>query len=316
MSAPVHASRLAAEADRPYLGFGLGLRPEHYQAILDAPPPGIDWLEILSENYLVPGGKPLHYLDRIRAHYPMVMHGVSLSIGGCDPLDMDYLHALRALAARIEPHWISDHLCWTGVDGRILHDLLPLPYTEQALAHVAARVRQVQDVLGRRILLENVSSYLGYVDSAISEWEFFDALAREADCLILLDVNNIHVSAHNHHFDPLHYLDGIDPARVWQIHLAGHSQAGALLIDTHDHPVPDPVWDLYAQALERLGPVSTMIERDAQIPPLEVLLAELDHARALAASVTDSRAPVPIPAPAPALGGAAMPRPMPSPAAR
>jgi hypothetical protein len=284
MPVPAAPASGPAAGERAYLGFGLGLRPDHYQAFLDAPPRGVDWLEVLSENYLVPGGKPLHYLDRIGAHYPLVMHGVSLSIGGCDPLDRDYLRALRALAERIEPRWVSDHLCWTGVDGRNLHDLLPLPYTEEALAHVAGRVRQVQDALGRRILLENVSSYLGYTHSAMSEWAFLDALAREADCLILLDVNNIHVSAHNHHFDPLAYLDGIDPARVWQIHLAGHSHAGGLIIDTHDHAVPDPVWALYAEAIRRLGPVSTMIERDGDIPPLEVLVDELDAARALAAS--------------------------------
>jgi len=287
MSAPAHAlpaPRPAAGGERPYLGFGLGLRPEHYQAILAAPPTGVDWFEILSENYLVPGGKPLHYLDRIREHYPLVMHGVSLSIGGCDPLDRDYLRALRALTVRIEPRWVSDHLCWTGVDGRNLHDLLPLPYTKEAIAHVAARVRQVQDALGRRILLENVSSYLGYTESALSEWEFLDAVAREADCLILLDVNNIHVSAHNHHFDPLAYLDGIDPARVWQIHLAGHSHAGALIIDTHDHAVPDPVWVLYAEAIRRLGPVSTMIERDDDIPALDVMVDELGAARTVAAA--------------------------------
>jgi hypothetical protein len=209
---------------------------------------------------------------------------VSLSIGGCDPLDRDYLRALRALTVRIEPRWVSDHLCWTGVDGRNLHDLLPLPYTEEAIAHVVARVRQVQDALGRRILLENVSSYLGYTESALSEWEFLDAVAREADCLVLLDVNNIHVSAHNHHFDPLAYLDGIDPARVWQIHLAGHSHAGALIIDTHDHAVPDPVWALYAEAIRRLGPVSTMIERDDDIPALDVMVDELGAARTVAAA--------------------------------
>lgn len=286
MSAPAHAlaASLPAAAVRPCLGFGLGLRPEHYQAILAAPPTGVDWFEVLSENYLVPGGKPLYYLDRIREHYPLVMHGVSLSIGGCDALDLDYLRALRVLAARIEPRWVSDHLCWTGVDGRNLHDLLPLPYTEEAVAHVAGRVRQVQDVLGRRILLENVSSYVSYTESVMSEWEFLDAVAREADCLILLDVNNIHVSAHNHHFDPLAYLDGIDPARVWQIHLAGHSHAGGLIVDTHDDAVPDPVWAIYAQAIRRLGPVSTMIERDADIPPLHVLVRELDAARTIAAA--------------------------------
>ena len=268
---------------RPFLGFGLGLRPEHYSAVLDGRP-AVDWFEIISENYLVDGGKPLHYLDRIRAHYPMVMHGVSLSIGGSDPLDPDYLAGLKRLAARVEPAWVSDHLCWTGIDGRNLHDLLPLPYTEEAIAHVADRVARVQDYLGRQILLENVSSYVTYTDSRVSEWEFLSAVAERADCGILLDVNNVYVSAHNHGFDPLAYLDGVPVERVRQIHLAGHSRNGPLIIDTHDHPVPDPVWELYAEAVARLGPVSTMIERDDDIPPLEVLLEELARARCLAES--------------------------------
>ena len=275
--------RRNASAGRPFLGFGLGLRPEHYPAVLEGRP-AVDWFEIISENYLAAGGKPLYFLDRIREHYPMVMHGVSLSIGGCDPLDPDYLAALKRLAARVEPAWISDHLCWTGIDGRNLHDLLPLPYTEEAIAHVAGRVGQVQDCLGRRILLENVSSYVTYTDSRISEWEFLSAVAERADCHILLDVNNVWVSAHNHGFDPLAYLDGVPPGRVRQIHLAGHSHNGSLIVDTHDHPVPDPVWALYAEAIARLGPVSTMIERDDDIPPLEALLAELAQARSLAES--------------------------------
>ena len=275
--------RRNASAGRPFLGFGLGLRPEHYPAVLEDRP-AVDWFEIISENYLVAGGKPLYFLDRIREHYPMVMHGVSLSIGGCDPLDPGYLAALKRLAARVEPAWISDHLCWTGIDGRNLHDLLPLPYTEEAIAHVAGRVGQVQDCLGRQILLENVSSYVTYTDSRISEWEFLSAVAERADCHILLDVNNVCVSAHNHGFDPLAYLDGVPPGRVRQIHLAGHSHDGSLIVDTHDHPVPDPVWALYAEAIARLGPVSTMIERDDDIPPLETLLAELAQARSLAES--------------------------------
>ena len=275
--------RRNASAGRPFLGFGLGLRPEHYPAVLEDRP-AVDWFEIISENYLVAGGRPLYFLDRIREHYPMVMHGVSLSIGGCDPLDPGYLAALKRLAARVEPAWISDHLCWTGIDGRNLHDLLPLPYTEEAIAHVAGRVGQVQDCLGRQILLENVSSYVTYTDSRISEWEFLSAVAERADCHILLDVNNVCVSAHNHGFDPLAYLDGVPPGRVRQIHLAGHSHNGSLIVDTHDHPVPDPVWALYAEAIARLGPVSTMIERDDDIPPLETLLAELAQARSLAES--------------------------------
>jgi uncharacterized protein (UPF0276 family) len=263
------------------LGFGLGLRVDHYEAILADNPP-VDWFEALTENYLVPGGKPLDYLMRIRERYPMVMHGVSLSIGSTQPLDRNYLSQLKALAARVEPQWVSDHLCWTGIAGRNMHDLLPLPYTEEALANVVERVRTVQDILGRRILLENVSSYVTYRDSQVSEWEFLSEIARRADCLILLDVNNIYVSSVNHEFDPLDYLNAIPVDRVQQIHLAGHENHGDYLIDTHDHPVPDPVWELYSAAVRRFGSVSTMIERDANIPPLEELCAELDAARQLA----------------------------------
>jgi len=263
-------------------GFGLGLRRQHYEAIL-AEQPAVGWFEILTENYLVPGGKPLHYLDRIRAHYPMVMHGVSLSIGSSDPLNLDYLAEVKALAQRIQPAWVSDHLCWTGVGGLNLHDLLPLPYTEEALGHVVNRVRRVQDFLDRQILLENVSSYLTYNASMMSEWEFLAAVATEADCLILLDINNIFVSAFNHGFDPLAYLDGIPAERVRQFHLAGHLNLGTHIVDTHDHPVIDPVWSLYREAVRRLGSVPTMIERDDNIPELGELLGELDLARAHAA---------------------------------
>ena len=266
---------------QPSLGFGLGLRVDHYEEILRAAP-AVDWFEALTENYLVPGGKPLHYLTRVRERYPLALHGVSLSIGSTAPLDRGYLEQLKALAARIEPAWVSDHLCWTGVASRNTHDLLPLPYTEEALRHIIARVRTVQDILGRRILLENVSSYVAFRDSALSEWEFLAEVARGADCLLLLDVNNIYVSSVNHEFDPHEYLAGIPPERVQQIHLAGHENHGDYLIDTHDHPVPDPVWQLYAAALARLGPVATMIERDDRIPPLAELVAELDEARAIA----------------------------------
>jgi uncharacterized protein (UPF0276 family) len=268
-------------ATRAQLGFGLGLRPEHYLDVLEGTP-AVDWFEVITENYLVPGGKPLHYLERVRERYPVVMHGVSLSIGGCDPLDMEYLAGVRALADRVRPEWISDHLCWTGIDGRNLHDLLPLPYTEEAIEHVAGRVRRVQDFLERRILLENVSSYVSYRQSEMRECDFVAAVAERADCLVLLDVNNVHVSAHNHGFDARDFVDGLPADRVWQIHLAGHSRSGELVVDTHDHPVPDPVWELYAHALRRLGPVSTMIERDADIPPLSVLVDELDAARGAA----------------------------------
>jgi uncharacterized protein (UPF0276 family) len=266
----------------PPLGFGLGLRTVHYEAIL-ADKPRVDWFEIISENYLVPGGRPLDYLDRIRADYPMAMHGVSLSIGSDDPLDRDYLTRIAALARRIEPAWISDHLCWTGVSGLNMHDLLPLPYDEATLDHVVARIGQVQDALGRRLVLENVSSYVTYRQSTMPEWQFLAEVVRRADCLILLDVNNIHVSAFNHDFDPLAYLDAIPAERVQQIHLAGHEDNGDHIIDTHDHPVIDAVWRLYGEAIRRCGPVSTMIERDDKIPPLGELLAELEQARAIAA---------------------------------
>jgi len=219
---------------------------------------------------------------RIRERYPMVLHGVSMSIGSTQPLDHAYLAQLKALATRVEPAWISDHLCWTGIAGRNMHDLLPLPYTEEALANVVERVRTVQDVLGRRILLENVSSYVTYRDSQLSEWEFLREVAQRADCLLLLDVNNIYVSSVNHEFDPLDYLQAIPVDRVQQIHLAGHENHGDYLIDTHDHPVSDPVWELYDAAVRRFGSVSTMIERDDNIPPLEELCSELDAARQLA----------------------------------
>ena len=269
---------------RPFLGFGLGLRPDHYPYI-EEHRPDIDWFEILSENYMVPGGKPLAHLDRIRADYPVVMHGVSLSIGSTDPLDEDYLDALAALAERAQPEWISDHLCWTRVDHTNSHDLLPLPYNETVVDHVAGRIRQVQDRLGRRILIENLSSYVTYHASEMSEWEFLDEIACRADCLILLDINNIFVSAHNHHFDPMDYILGISPERVMQFHLAGHSHSGPLIVDTHDHPVCDPVWALYKAALRHFGPVSTMIERDDNIPPFPELREELRIAERIAARV-------------------------------
>lgn len=269
----------------PFAGFGLGLRPAHYAEFL-AGPQAVDWLEIISENYMVQGGKPLAMLDTIRADYPVAMHGVSLSIGSVAPLDRDYLRQLKALARRIEPMWISDHLCWTGVHGTNLHDLFPLPYTEEALRHVVARIRQVQDTLETRLVIENVSSYIAYADSVMSEWAFLSAVAEEADCLLLLDVNNIYVSGRNHGFVPRDFVDGVPPGRVQQIHLAGHSDLGDLVIDTHDAPVADAVFELYAHACRRLGPVSTMIERDAEIPPLAALIEELDRVRATAARAT------------------------------
>jgi uncharacterized protein len=260
------------------LGFGLGLRPDHYDAILSERP-SIGFFEALTENYLGAGGKPLHYLDRVRAEYPLVLHGVSLSIGSTQPLNRDYLKAVKALKQRVQPNWISDHLCWTGTDGVNLHDLMPLPYTEEALNHLVPRIQEVQEFLGERILLENVSSYVSYRHSHMTEWHFLVELCARADCLLLLDVNNVYVNSINHHFDPIDFLRAIPRQRVTQIHLAGHERQGSFIIDTHDAPVADPVWELYGCACERFGAVSTMIERDANIPPLEALLEELDSAR-------------------------------------
>ena len=259
-------------------GFGLGLRPEHYAAFAERRP-AVDWLEVISENYMLPGGAPLRHLDRLRCDYPMAMHGVSLSIGSADDLDPEYLRALKALADRIEPAWISDHLCWTGVDHHNLHDLMPMPYTEAALRHLCERVARVQDHLGRRLLLENVSSYVSFDADEMSEWAFVAELARRADCDLLLDVNNVYVSSVNHGFDARSYIDALPRERVRQIHLAGHEDHGSHLIDTHDHPVCDAVWKLYGYTTRRFGAVPTMIERDDRIPPLAELVAELDVAR-------------------------------------
>lgn len=266
---------------RPFLGFGLGLRTEHYQYVLDNKP-AVDWFEILSENYMVPGGKPLANLDQIRDHYPMVMHGVSLSIGSTDPLNKGYLKQLKQLVDRVEPHWLSDHLCWTSVDGTNSHDLLPLPYNETTINHVADRIKQVQDYLGRQILIENLSSYVTYKNSEMSEWEFLNEIVNRSDSLVLLDINNIFVSAHNHNFNPSDYIKGVGVDRVMQFHLAGHSYSAEMIIDTHDHDVCDPVWELYAEALRHFGAVSTMIERDDNIPAFEELREELAVAEKIA----------------------------------
>ncbi len=266
---------------RPFLGFGLGLRTEHYQHVIEHKPQ-VDWFEIISENYMVPGGKPLANLDKIRADYPMVMHGVSMSIGTTDPLNTRYLEKLKHLISRVEPHWISDHLCWTSVDHTNSHDLLPLPYNEATINHIVDRIQQVQDFLGRQMLIENLSSYVTYHHSDMPEWEFVNEIAKRADCFILLDINNIFVSANNHHFEPQDYINGIDNDRVMQFHLAGHSYNGDMIIDTHDHDVCDPVWALYKTALQRFGAVSTMIERDDNIPAFPELRKELSIAESIA----------------------------------
>jgi len=263
-------------------GYGLGLRPQHYPEILGADRPAdktVDWFEIISENYMEAGGAPRANLMAIREDFPMVMHGVSLSIGSVDPLDMDYLSKLKALSDTVEPALISDHLCWTGVHGRNAHDLLPLPMTEETVDHVAGRVRQVQDFLGRQILLENTSTYVTFEEDEMPEWEFVSEIVTRADCGILLDVNNIFVSAFNHGFDAEDYMSGIPVSRVRQIHLAGHEHNGDHIVDTHDAPVPEGVLKLYEQAVAKLGEVPTMIERDANIPPLSELLRELEAVR-------------------------------------
>lgn len=273
---------------RPSPGFGLGLRTAHYAELQATTPDasGIDWFEILTENYLTGGGKPLAMLDLVRRDYPLVMHGVSMSIGSPDGPSMDYLRALKALADRVQPLWISDHLCWTGTQGKNMHDLFPLPYTEEAVATVVRNVRRVQDFLERPILLENVSSYLSFAADTIKEWDFVAAVAEESDSLILLDVNNVYVSSVNHQFDPLTYLRALPAQRVQQIHLAGHSvQDDGCIIDTHDQAVSDPVWALYAKALRLVGPVATMIERDDHIPPLADMAGELRRARSLSHAV-------------------------------
>ncbi len=264
--------------DLSYSGFGIGLRPQHYQSIIDTRP-NVDWFEIMSEDFMIDGGHPLHYLDQIREQYPVAMHGVSLSIGSCDPLDSDYLARLKRLAERVDPLWISDHLCWTGVNGVNMHDLMPLPHTEETIAHVAARVKKVQDFLGRQILLENVSSYVDYRASEMTEWEFLSEVAKKADCLILLDINNIFVNAFNHGFNVLDYLDGVPAKRVQQFHIAGHDNCETHIIDTHDHTIIDDVWKLYEEAVVRFSDVATLIERDANIPDIPELLKEVDYAK-------------------------------------
>jgi uncharacterized protein len=262
----------------PMLGYGVGLRRQHYSHVLETRP-RVDWFEVISENFMVEGGRALEVLEGVRANYPIVMHGVSMSIGSTDPLNLAYLRQLGDLARRFEPAWISDHLCWTGVGGRNLHDLLPLPYTDEALRHVVARIRNVQDTLGRPILIENVSSYMAFADSTMTEWEFISAIAAEADCGILLDINNIFVSAFNHRFDANDYIDAVPPERVVQYHLAGHSDHGTYLLDTHDHPVRDEVWALYERAARRFGGVSALVEWDDNIPEFAELAQSAEHAR-------------------------------------
>jgi uncharacterized protein len=263
----------------PFAGFGLGL--PHYAEFLETRV-AVDFVEVISENFMIPGGRPRRILREVRERYPVALHGVSMSLGSADGLDGAYLARLRALIDETDPLFVSDHLSWSRIDGFNSHDLLPLPYTREALDLVTANVDRAQEALGRAILVENPSTYIDFAPADMTEWAFLDALCARTGCGLLLDVNNVFVSASNHGFDPIAYLDGVPHARVRQIHLAGHSQGSELLIDTHDQPVPDPVWRLYAHVLPKLGPVATMIERDDAIPPLHELLAELGIARRIA----------------------------------
>ncbi len=265
----------------PYLGFGLGLRPQHYEDILNGNP-AVDWFEVISENYMIPGGQPLRILDRIRERYPIVMHGVSLSIASTTPFDETYLAGLKSLADRTEPKFVSDHLCWTGVHGVNLHDLLPIPYTREALDHVVSRVQYVQDYLKRPIALENVSTYVQFGHSEMTEWDFIAEMTQRTGCWLIFDVNNVFVSAFNHDWDALEFINATPADRVVQFHLAGHEHNMTHIIDTHDALVPPEVWELYRAAVKRFGRVSTIIERDDHIPPLAELVSELDEARRIA----------------------------------
>jgi hypothetical protein len=259
-------------------GCGIGLRKEHYDAVLSERP-GVPWFEVISENFMVPGGRPRDVLERVRRDWPVALHGVSLSVGSAEPLSLPYLRALRELVSWVEPAVVSDHLCWTSLGGHNSHDLLPLPFTEESVRCVAEKVRQVQDYLGRRILLENISTYVELAESTLGEANFLAAVAEEADCHVLLDVNNLYVNARNHHLDPWQVLRRLPPERVRQFHLAGHEDHGDFVIDTHDAPVRDDVWSLFRAAVARFGPVPTLIEWDAKVPELPVLLAEASRAQ-------------------------------------
>ena len=263
----------------PDLGIGIGLRTVHFGEIL-ASKPALDWFEVLSENFMDTGGRPLHVLERVVERYPVALHGVALSIGSTDPLDRGYLQKLKALAKRTRARWVSDHLCFTGVLGRNTHDLLPLPYDAATLRHVTRRVKQVQDVLERPLVLENPSSYVEFAASTMTEWEFLSRLAEEADCGLLLDVNNVYVSAFNHGFDPRVYVDSVPADRVVQYHVAGHTHKGTHILDTHSDHAVDEVWELFRRSCQRTGNVATLYEWDEAIPDFEILHREALKARA------------------------------------
>lgn len=272
---------MARSTIAPLHGFGLGLRREHYRDFAEGPVP-VDFLEVISENFMLEGGKPLRILDQVREKHPVALHGVSLSIGSAGGVDHAYLKALRRLADRIDPLWVSDHLCWTRSSAHNSHDLLPLPLNPESFDVVRRNIAEVQDVLERHILIENPSTYVRFPEDEIPEWQFLNALCEETGCYLLLDVNNVYVNSLNHEFSADDYIDSIDHRFVRQIHLAGHTP-GDIVIDTHDRPVTQGVWDLFGRTCERVGPVATLIERDGDVPPLADLLKELDLARSLAA---------------------------------
>jgi uncharacterized protein (UPF0276 family) len=265
----------------PNLGLGVGLRAPHFPYLMQHQDPLVDWFEIISENFMDNYGYARHVLEQMAAKRPVVMHGVSLNIGSADPLNFDYLKKLKELAAFVKPPWISDHLCWTGVAQVNTHDLLPLPLNEESLKHVIGRVKQVQDFLERPLILENPSTYLSFNSSTIHEWDFLATLAQEADCGLLLDVNNVYVSAYNHGYDAVHYIKSLPANRIVQLHIAGPTNVGDCLIDTHDHPVPSDVWELYRLAQKLTGGVSTLLEWDAKIPTYPELVNELHKAKAI-----------------------------------
>jgi uncharacterized protein (UPF0276 family) len=262
----------------PDLGIGIGLRTVHFGEILSGRP-ALDWFEVLSENFMDTGGRPLFVLDQVVERYPVALHGVSLSVGSTDALDRGYLQKLKTLAKRTRARWVSDHLCWTGVLGRNTHDLLPLPYDRATLRHVTRRVKQVQDALERPLVLENPSTYLEYARSTLTEWEFLSELCDATGCGLLLDVNNVYVSSYNHGFDARQYIDGIPSDRVVQVHLAGHTNEGTHILDTHSGRAIPQVWKLYERLVARTGPVSTLFEWDASIPPLAAVVREAAKAR-------------------------------------
>jgi uncharacterized protein (UPF0276 family) len=262
----------------PDLGFGIGLRQVHYQYILEHMPP-VDWFEIISENYMNQGGYSWYILEQIKERYPIVNHGVSLSVGSSDPINMNYLKKLKKLTDILNPPWISDHLCWTGINGKNTHDLLPLPYTEQTLAHVIEKVRIIQDFLERRLILENTSTYAAFTVSSMTEWEFIARMAEKADCGLLLDINNVYVNSYNHGFDPTEFINAIPAARICQYHLAGHTNKGSYLLDTHSDIVIDPVWDLYRLSCQYTGGRATLLEWDEAIPDFDIVHAQALKAR-------------------------------------